>query len=171
MCPVPDDEFKLRFQVAKDRTLRCIGIVQVILVILIPVSFLLLGVAGDLSRRHDARWPEVYGDIDINSQFYIAGFIPAAVLFFSIPSLIITSIIKAIIFTCRYGWRAVSDPIEAQRIAIREALYDVTTDNAQAMPNPDDDRLIIVPIRRLRPVQMHLELPAEHEKGQALRET
>jgi hypothetical protein len=123
MRPAPDDEFKLRFPVAKDRTLRRIGIIQLILVILIPVSFLLLGIAGNLSRRHDPRWPDIYGDVDINSPFYIAGFIPAVVLFLSILALIFTSIIKSIVFTRRYGWRAVSDPIEAQRIAMREALY------------------------------------------------
>ena len=81
------------------------------------------------------------------------------------------SIIEGIVFTRRYGWRAVSDPIEAQRIAMREALYDVATGSAQAMPDHDDDRLIVVPTRRLRPFGARLELTAERDKAQAPRET
>ena len=71
----------------------------------------------------------------------------------------------------RYGWRAVKDPIEAQRVAMREALYDVATGSAQAMPDQDEDRLIVVPTRRLRPVGARLELTAERDKARAARET
>ena len=35
---------------------------------------------------------------------------------------------------------------------MREALYDVATGSAQAMPDHDGDRIIVVPTRRLRPV-------------------
>ena len=62
-----------------------------------------------------------------------------------------------------------SDPIEAQRIAMREALYDVATGSTQAMPDNDGDRLIVVPTRRLRPVGARLELTAERDKAQAPR--
>ena len=61
------------------------------------------------------------------------------------------------------------DPIEAQRIAMREALYDVATGSAQAMPHHDDDRIIVVPARRLRPVGTRLELTAERDKAQGSR--
>ena len=171
MRPAPDDEFKLRFPVAKDRTLRRIGTIQLILVILMPLSFLLLGLAGNLSRRHDPRWPDIYGDVDINSPFYIAGFIPAVVLFLSILAIISASIVKSIIFTRRYGWRAVKDPIEAHRVAMREALYDVATGSTRpdVELEQNGDRLMVVPVRRLRPVGARLELTAERDKAQGPR--
>ena len=65
---------------------------------------------------------------------------------------------KAPFSTRRYGWRAVSDPIEQQRIAMREALYDVATGSTRAIPDTDDERLIVIPTRRLRPAAARLEL-------------
>ena len=81
------------------------------------------------------------------------------------------SIVESIVLTRRYGWRAVSDPIEAQRIAMREALYDVATGSTQASPDIDGDRLIVVPTRRLRPFGARLELTAERDRAQTPRET
>jgi hypothetical protein len=68
------------------------------------------------------------------------------------PAVWLMSIVESIVLTRRYGWRAVSDPIEAQRVAVREALYDVATGSTQAMPDNDGDRIIVVPTRRLCPL-------------------
>lgn len=166
-----DDEFKLRFPAAKDRTLRRISIIRIILVVFIPVSFVIAGIAFHRSRPHDPRWPDNYGEMDLTSPFYSVGLLAALILFLAILSLIVTNIIESTVLTRRYGWRAMSDPIEAQRIAMREALYDVATGSAQAMPDDDDDRIIVVPARRLRPIRARLELTAEREKSRALRKT
>ena len=169
MRPAPDDEFKLRFPVAKDRMLRRISVVRIIVVISIPVSFVIAGIAFHLSRPHDPRWVNNYGEMDLTSPFYSVGLLAALILFMAILSLIVTNIIESTVLTRRYGWRAMSNPIEAQRIAMREALYDVATGSAQAMPDHDDDRLIVVPTRRLRPVGARLELTAERDKAQGPR--
>lgn len=124
-----------------------------------------------MSRAHDPRWPNHYGEMDGSSPFFWLGALSGILFFLTILALVITNVIDSIVQTRRYGWRAVSDPIEGQRIAMREALYDVATGSAQAMPNPDDDRLIVVPARRLRPVQAQLELIAEGDRAQTLRET
>ena len=165
------DEFKLRFQAGKDSTLRRISIAKIIFSISIPVLFIMAGTVGHWSRQHDLRWPNIYGEFDSSSPYYIIGLLLLLVFLLSIISLIISNIIESKVFIRRYGWRAVSDPIEAQRIAMREALYDVAMGSAQAMPDHDDDRLIVVPTRRLRPVQARLELTAEREKERARRET
>ena len=169
MRPAPDDEFKLRFPVAKDRTLRRIAIMRISLVAFLPVSFFAGGFSFQMSRAHDPRWPDHYGEMDGNSPFFWIGALFAILLLIAILSLIVTNIIEGIVFTRRYGWRAVSDPIEAQRIAMREALYDVATGSAQAMPDHDGDRIIVVPTRRLRPVGARLELTAERDKAQGSR--
>lgn len=107
--------------------------------------------------------------MDGNSPFFWIGTLFVILLFIAILALIVTNIIEGIVFTRRYGWRAVSDPIEAQRIAMREALYDVATGSTR----PDielehnGDRIMVVPVRRLRPVGAQLALTAaEREKAQ-----
>ena len=96
------------------------------------------------------------------------GMIAAFVFALSFPAAWIVAIIEARVQVRRYGWRAVSDPIEAQRVAMREALYDVATGSTR----PDvelehnGDRIMVVPVRRLRPVGARLELTAEREKAQ-----
>ena len=69
--------------------------------------------------------------------------------------------------TRRYGWRAVSDPIEAQRVATREALYDVATGSTRAIPDTNDERLIVIPTRRLRPAAARLELLTDREPARS----
>ena len=175
MRPAPDDEFKLRFSVAKDRMLLRISVIRIIIVISIPVSFVIAGIAFHLSRPHDPRWPDNYGEMDLTSPFYSVGLLAALILFLAILSLIVTNIIESTVLTRRYGWRAMSDPIEAQRIAMREALYDVTTGSTRADVEPEREgqgnRIMIVPVRRLRPIGARLELTAEREKERASRET
>lgn len=82
------------------------------------------------------------------------------------------AIIEARVQVRRYGWRAVKDPIEAQRVAMREALYDVATGSTR--PNVeldrDGDRIMVVPVRRLRPVGARLELTAERDRAQTSHE-
>ena len=85
----------------------------------------------------------------------------------------IMSIIEGTVLTRRYGWRAMKDPIEAQRVAMREALYDVATGSTRAEiePERDGDRIMMVPVRRLRPVGARLELLAEREKAPTPRDS
>ena len=167
MRPAPDDEFRLRFPVAKDRTLRRIAIIQMTIGIVFLFSLLTLFASCSTSVYIESGVYKhgVYNVADIVMLLSLA------ILILTLPASWITNIIEGIIFTRRYGWRAVKDPIEAQRIAMREALYDVATGNAQAMPTQEDDRLIVVPARRLRPVQAQLELIAERDRAQTLRET
>ena len=67
MRPAPDDEFKLRFPVAKDRTLRRIAIVRILLAAFLPTSFFAGGFFFQMSRAHDPRWPtgHVAGERDL----------------------------------------------------------------------------------------------------------
>lgn len=171
MPMIQDDDFKLRFPVAADKKLRRIELLKIVLAIFIPASFLMAGTVSHWSRQPDSMHPNKYGEFDHSSPYFIVGMLLLLVFFLSIISLFIINIIESKIFIRRYGWRAMSDPIEAQRIAMREALYDVATGSTQASPDTDGDRLILVPTRRLRPVGARLELTAEREKGRALRET
>ena len=167
MRPAPDDEFRLRFPVAKDRTLRRIAIVQMTIGMTFLFSLLTLFVSCSTSMYIE-NGVRKYGVFNVADAIML---LSLAILILTLPAGWIVSIIEGVIFTRRYGWRAIKDPIEAQRIAMREALYDVAMGSAQAMPDHDDDRLIVVPTRRLRPVQARLELTAEREKERARRET
>ena len=133
MPMIQDDDFTLRFPVVEDRQLRRIELLKIILVIFIPTSFLMAGTVSHWSRQRDSMWPNKYGEFDHSSPYFIIGMLFLMVFFLSIISLIVVSIIESKIFVRRYGWRAMSDPIEAQRIAMREALYDVATGSTQAM--------------------------------------
>ena len=166
MRPAPDDEFRLRFPVAKDRTLRRISVIQTVIIVTLFVSLFIVLVLGNVDLYLNG------GDrkADVNSLIGNIGLTFCFIFILMFPAAWIMSIVESIVLTRRYGWRAVSDPIEAHRIAMREALYDVATGSAQAMPEHDDDRLIIVPARRLRPVGARLELAAERDKGQATRD-
>jgi uncharacterized membrane protein YhaH (DUF805 family) len=166
----PDEPFKLSFPVAEDRTLRRISIIQVILTISIPVLFVGAGLSFQASRGHDPRWPAHYGEMNLTSPFYAIGLVAALLLFVAVAALIILGIIEGTVLTRRYGWRAVSDPIERQRIATREAQYDVATGSTQAKPDNDGDRIIIMPTRRLRPVSARLDLIAERQPPQEERQ-
>ncbi len=169
MRPAPDDEFKLRFPVVKDRTLRRIAIVQLSIyvsaissvAVIIISSFFIDG----LKENPGGTLRGINNAADAIAILAILIFIAA------FPASWIVAIIEARVQVRRYGWRAVKDPIEAQRVAMREALYDVATGSAQAMPDQDEDRLIVVPTRRLRPVGARLELTAERDKARAARET
>jgi len=165
MRPAPDDEFKLRFPVAKDRTLRRIAIIQMTIGILFLFS-LLSFFASCSTSMYIENGVYKHGVYNIADVIMLLSLV---VLISTIPAGWIVNVIEGIVFTRRYGWRAVKDPIEAQRIAMREALYDVATGSAQAMPDHDDDRLIVVPTRRLRPVGARLELTAERDKAQVPR--
>lgn len=168
MRAVPDDEFKLRFPVAKDRTLRRIAIAKIILTVFLPVSFFVGGYFFNLSR-YDDRWPDYYNEVNPSKISYWFGAISGVLFLLAIPALIIVNFIEGTVFTRRYGWRAVKDPIEAQRVAMREALCDVATDSTRAEVEleRDGDRIMMVPVRRLRPRGARLELIAEREKAQA----
>ena len=164
MRAVPDDEFKLRFPVAKDRTLRRIAIIQVTIGVMLIVALITLLVASSVGLYLND------GNVkaDINNAADIIAVVSVFVLIAMFPASWIVAIIEARVQVRRYGWRAVKDPIEAQRVAMREALYDVATGSTR----PDvelehnGDRIMVVPVRRLRPVGARLELTAEREKAQ-----
>ena len=164
MRAVPDDEFKLRFPVAKDRTLRRIAIIQVTIGVMLIVALITLLVASSVGLYLND------GNVkaDINNAADIIAVVSVFVLIAMFPASWIVAIIEARVQVRRYGWRAVKDPIEAQRVAMREALYDVATGSTR----PDvelehnGDRIMVVPVRRLRPVGARLELIAEREKAQ-----
>lgn len=170
MRPAPDDEFKLRFPVAKDRTLRRIAIAQLSIYVMALSAVAIFCISpffaqGVSEYRNSTTGPEVKNIWDV-------AIIISAILFvLSFPAAWIVAIIEARVQVRRYGWRAVKDPIEAQRVAMREALYDVATGSTQASPDTDGDRLMVVPVRRLRPVGARLELTAERDKARAARET
>jgi hypothetical protein len=172
MRMAPDDEFKLRFPVAKDRTLRRIAIAQMSIILLIPLSLVLIAIGAYLSHPYDPRWGTSYNYIDVKSPFYVVGLAGVILAILTIPSLVVVNLIEGFVLTRRYGWRAMKDPIEAQRVATREALYDVATGStrAEVEPERDGDRIMVVPVRRLRPVGARLELIAEREEAQAPRQ-
>ena len=169
MRAVPDDEFKLRFPVAKDRTLRRIAIIQVTIGVMLIVALITLLVASSVGLYLND------GNVkaDINNAADIIAVVSVFVLIAMFPASWIVAIIEARVQVRRYGWRAVKDPIEAQRVAMREALYDVATGSTR----PDvelehnGDRIMVVPVRRLRPVGARLELLAEREKAPTPRDS
>lgn len=167
MRMAPDDEFKLRFPVAKDRTMRRIAIAQLIIGSCIPISVIVMILGFYLSTPYYPKW-DTYGEADPSSPFYWMSALSVVILFMSIPSLVVVNVVEGVVFTRRYGWRAVKDPIEAQRVAMREALYDVATGSTRADVELEHngDRIMVVPVRRLRPVGARLELTAEREKAQ-----
>ena len=163
MRMAPDDEFKLRFPVAKDRTLRRIAIAQIIIAFgafSSVIIFLFSSAVGYYISDGRPAAPD-------NMAILVCA-MAAIVFVLSFPAAWIVAIIEARVQVRRYGWRAVKDPIEAQRVAMREALYDVATGSTRAdvEPERDGDRIMIVPVRRLRPVGARLELTAERQRAQ-----
>ena len=165
MRMVPDDEFKLRFPVAKDRTIRRISTIQMAIGLVLLLSLLTIFVSCNASMYIEDG---VYKDDVFNAaDFIMIGSL--GILILTLPASWIVNLIESVVFTRRYGWRAMKDPIEAQRVAMREALYDVATGSARAEVEPErgGDRIMVVPVRRLRPAGARLELTADREKAQA----
>ena len=110
--------------------------------------------------------------MDGTSPFFWIGVFSLIILGLVIPTMFIVSIIEGALFTRRYGWRAVKDPIEAQRVAMREALYDVATGSTRAEVELEHagERIMVVPVRRLRSVGARLELIAERQRAQEPRQ-
>ena len=167
MRPAPDDAFKLRFPVAKDRTLRRIAIAQMIIALIALSSVVIFFISSAVGYyisdgRRDAP----------DNMATVVCVIAGIAFALSFPASWIVAIIEARVQVRRYGWRAVKDPIEAQRVAMREALYDVATGST----HPDvelehnGDRIMVVPVRRLRPVGARLELTAERGRAQTSHE-
>ena len=167
MRPAPDDAFKLRFPVAKDRTLRRIAIAQMIIALIALSSVVIFFISSAVGYyisdgRRDAP----------DNMATVVCVIAGIAFALSFPASWIVAIIEARVQVRRYGWRAVKDPIEAQRVAMREALYDVATGSTRADVEPErnGDRIMMVPVRRLRPVGARLELTAERDRAQTSHE-
>lgn len=159
MSRPPDEPFQLRFPVAQDRTLRRISIIQMIIYFVCVGSFLTFWISGFFISP-----PSPGGTAwRIKTAADLIGILAGFFFLLSFPAAWITMMVEGAVRTRRYGWRAVSDPIEAQRVATREALYDVATGSTRAMPETNGERLIVIPARRLRPAISRLELLAERE--------
>ena len=117
----------------------------------IPILFFAAGILFQMSKPYYPQWDK-YGETNPSSPYYWLAVISLLMLALTVPALFIIGVIEGTVLTRRYGWRAVSDPIERQRIAMREALYDVATGSTRAEPEHDGERIIIMPTRRLRPV-------------------
>ena len=169
MRMAPDDKFKLRFPVAKDRTLRRIAIAQMIIVFGTFSSVIVFLFSSAVGYYISDGRPAAPDNVAI-----LVCAMAVIVFALSFPAAWIVAIIEARVQVRRYGWRAVKDPIEAQRVAMREALYDVATGNTHPdveLDRSNGDRIMVVPVRRLRPVGARLELTAEREKAQAPRDS
>ena len=169
MRMAPDDEFKLRFPVAKDRTLRRIAIAQMIIAVVVLSSVIIFLFSSTVGFYISGDGRDAFPDMAA-AVCALAGIAFAL----SFPASWIVAIIEARVQVRRYGWRAVKDPIEAQRVAMREALYDVATGSTRPdveLDRSNGDRIMVVPVRRLRPVGARLELTAEREKAQAPRDS
>jgi hypothetical protein len=119
-----DDEFQLRFPVARDRTLRRIGLTRMTLGIsLMACLIIALVVSSNTSMS-----------TGLNSVYDFVIVAMVACLAAIVVVFIIVEVYVGLVFTRRYGWRAVSDPIEAHRVASREALHDVAIGNPHGMP-------------------------------------
>ena len=167
MRAAPDDEFKLRFPVAKDRTLRRIAIAQLFIYVM-ALSSVAIFITSSATGYYISGGRR---DVSNSTTAAICG-ISGIVFALSFPAAWIVAIIEARVQVRRYGWRAVKDPIEAQRVAMREALYDVATGSTRpdVELDRDGDRIMVVPIRRLRPVGARLELTAERDRAQTSHE-
>ena len=163
MRMAPDDEFKLRFPVAKDRTLRRIAIAQLIIVLTSLSSIAIFFITGYFASP----------GAQINNVVDIIFMLSPIIFFLMFPIFWIVAIIEARVQVRRYGWRAIKDPIEAQRVAMREALYDVATGSTRpdVALEHNGDRIMVVPVRRLRPVGARLELIAERNRAQTSHES
>ena len=146
-----DDAFKLRFPVSKDRTMRRLAISQLILLVVLPISCTANAILLDMSKieptpfgmkeRYDYSSP--YAQTSI--LFLVITILSIVLLFIVVP------ITYASIMTRRYGWRAMQDPIEAQRAAVREGMADVlTADNRADLDSQPANRAVAN--RRLRSV-------------------
>ena len=109
MRPAPDDAFKLRFPVAKDRTLRRIAIAQLSIYVAAISSvamFIISAYVGDYIAGG--------GRNPLPNWTVAVGLIAAIIFALSFPAAWIVAIIGARVQVRRYGLRAVSDPIEAE---------------------------------------------------------
>lgn len=163
MSRPPDEPFQLSFQVAQDRTLRRLGLVRLGFGITFVVSLVVLSVLYSFSNENPNGLPST-----LSPKEQIFFFFTMAMLVATIPGFWLTNVYESIIMTRRYGWRAVSDPIEAQRVATREALYDVATGSTRAVPQDDGEHLTVIPTKRLRPAAVRLQVigrrPYDHQR-------
>jgi len=167
----PNDEFKLRFPVAKDHTLRRIAVAQLSIYLIALLSFAIFFLSAFFAQGV-SEFKHSTIDAQVKNTWDVAAIISAILFVLSFPASWIVAIIQARVQMRRYGWRAVRDPIEAQRVAMREALYDVAAGSTRAGVEPEYDgaRIMVVPVRRLRPVGARLELIAERQRAQEPRQ-
>ena len=144
-----NDAFKLHFPVPKDRTMRRLAISQLILLVVAPASCVTGGILVKMGRiepppfSKEVHYMSPYGEIAL--PFILVGILSTVVLFLVIP------VIRSSVMTRRYGWRAMQDPIEAHRVAVREGMADVLIAKDRIGPNLEQQSL--PPIgRRLRPI-------------------
>ncbi len=124
-----DDAFKLHFPVPRDRTMRRLAISQLILLIVAPVSCVALNIADTMNGNKLTA----YGSkehFDPTDPYDLASAIFLLIMVLSLIALfVVIPLARSSIMTRRYGWRAIQDPIEAHRVAVREGMADVLTAN------------------------------------------
>ena len=105
MRMAPDDELKLRFPVAKDRTLRRIAVTQLSIYVVAVLSVAVFTTCGFVGYYISS------GDVNAPSNWTVAVAAIAAIFFaLSFPAAWIVAIIEARV----QGRRAISDPIKAE---------------------------------------------------------
>lgn len=145
----PDhDEFKLHFPVPKDRTMRRIALIQIFFILAAPASCVGSIFLGEMAKPAHSGYESVH--IDFNSPYATPSMILIGMFIIFFIGIFAMNIVHSIVMTRRYGWRAISDPIEAHRVAVREGVADVVT--AGISTRPHDQQLPDRPPRRLRPI-------------------
>ena len=122
MRMAPDDKFKLRFPVAKDRTLRRIAIAQLSIYMTALLSVAIFFLSAFLAQGIN-EFKHSTTNAEVKNIWDVAAVISAILFVLSFPASWIVAIIEARVQMRRYGWRAMKDPIEAQR---RQQLQQVT---------------------------------------------
>ena len=145
-----DDAFKLHFPVPKDRTMRRLAISQLILLVVAPASCVANAVLRDMSTIKSTQFG-LHAHVDYSNPYAQVSLLFGTVAIISLIGLfIVTPIIYSSIMTRRYGWRAMQDPIEAHRVAVREGMADVLTADNRSDPDSQSAKRTLAN-RRVRP--------------------
>lgn len=116
------DEFKLHFPIPRDRTMRRIAWTQLALLVISPASCATSALVSKLANLDEIAAMRL--DSNLTDYYRAAATILAIIGIASLIGIFVMDPIRSAVMARRYGWRAVSDPIEANRVATREGLAD-----------------------------------------------
>ena len=144
----PDhDEFKLHFPVPRDRTMRRIALIQLFVIMTALASCVGNAVLRNMSTIGEPGSKHAF--VDYSDLYAKISLIFGTLAILSIIGIFVMIFVHSLVMTRRYGWRAMQDPIEARRVAVREGLADVLT-AVNTRPPEDSQQIDHRPIRRLR---------------------